>query len=48
LWINYNVKKDFNKQVKKIPKLAYWNENNTLLFSKKERKILNDIKNVFK
>jgi len=45
---NYNVKKDFNKQVKKIPKLAYWNENNTLLFSKKERQILKDIKNVFK
>jgi hypothetical protein len=42
---NYNIKKSFNEQVKKIPKLEYWNENNTLLFSVKESKILNDIKN---
>ncbi|MGV8947728.1 MAG: hypothetical protein ACOH1N_14970 [Lutibacter sp.] len=42
---NYNINKGFNEQVKKIPKLEYWNENNTLLFSAKETKILNDIKN---
>lgn len=42
---NYNIKKSFNEQVKKIPKIEYWNENNTLLFSAKEKKILNDIKN---
>lgn len=43
---NYNIKKGFNNQVKKIPNLEYWNESNTLFFSEREKKILNDIKNV--
>lgn len=42
---NYNINKGFNEQVKKIPHLDYWDENNTLLFSENEKKILNDIKN---
>jgi len=42
---NYSVTKDFNKQVKKIPQLENWIENNTLLFSKQEKYILRDIKN---
>ncbi len=41
---NYNVKTGFNHQVKHIPKLAEWTESNTLFFSEKEKKILNEIK----
>jgi len=42
---NYKLKKDFNKQVKEIPQLENWAENNTLLFSKQDKKVLKDIKN---
>ncbi len=44
---NYNLEKGFNEQVKGIPALADWKENNTLFFSDEEREILNDIKKFY-